>query len=1037
MKISDLSMYRPVAAIVLSLLLMLFGVVGYNELAVREMPDIESPVVSIGTPYRGSASSIVESQITKPIEDELSGIDGIDYIWSSSWDGWSGITITFKQGSDMLAAVSDVRDAVSRARNRLPDDVDEPVVRKNDSEEAPFMWLNLTATLQDRVELSDFAQRILIERLSLLPGVSAVNTSGLVERVMYVELDPTAMAGRGLTTNDVIDALNRENLQLPAGYVRNDSLNIVVRMERMYQQADDFAKLQIANFSGDHVTLSDIADIYVGAKKDTTTFKSNGVDSMGLGIVAMSQANPLEVADMVKAELAELQRFLPAGAELTVDYDSTVFIRQAISEVYSTLLICALLVVAVLYLFLGRLSATIIPAVTVPVSLVAAFSVAYLFGYSINLVTLMALILAIGLVVDDAIVVVENIIRHRAAGEPPLVAAFRGAKELNFAVIATTVVLVMVFLPLVFMQGKIGDLFTEFAVLLSAAVIFSSLVALTLAPVMAGKLFEKNPNQATWMSRSVGRAMTALQQSYAKLLTRIINYKFSAVAVVALCMWLLVWAYQQQQPAFAPKEDRGVVNVYVGGVEATSYQRMVKSMAEIEQRLLPMMADDGPIETLNYSAPAFGSWADHQGFFIVRLKDWSERSQNAAEVVEMIREAAHDVPDVKVYPYQPSFGGSMGEPVQFVLQGDDYSQLYQYALELEQQAKDSGLMHGVQLDYNPTTPEILLQVNRLAARELGISVNDIASTLEVLLGGRAQTRFEEFGEEYDVYLKADESHFQSPSDLSKVYLRSDTGALVSLDTLVEAKDVASARGLFHYQRKKSINLKANLSDNISLGEALTFLNQASSEILPSGYTVDYAGESKEFYDNQREIWLLFALALLVCYLVLAAQFESFISPAIVMLTVPLGLLGGLLGLLITGESFNIYSQLGLLMLIGMATKNGILIVEFANQLRDQGLAVKQAIIKASTNRLRPIIMTAMTTLLGAVPMLLATGAGSETRFAIGIVIFSGMLLATFVTLFVVPCLYHLLGALSGSPEARAEQLKQQLQAPSLLSNSDN
>lgn len=539
------------------------------------------------------------------------------------------------------------------------------------------------------------------------------------------------------------------------------------------------------------------------------------------------------------------------------------------------------------------------------------------------------------------------------------------------------------------------------------------------------------------MSRSVGRAMTALQQAYATLLTRVINFKFSALAVVALCMGLLVWAYQQQQPAFAPKEDRGVVNVYVGGVEATSYQRMVKSMAEIEQRLLPMMSDDGPIETLNYSAPAFGSWADHQGFFIVRLKDWSERSQDAAEVVEMIRDAAHDVADVKVYPYQPSFGGRMGEPVQFVLQGDDYSQLYQYALELEQQAKDSGLMHGVQLDYNPTTPEILLHVNRLAARELGISVNDIASTLEVLLGGRAQTRFEEFGEEYDVYLKADENQFQSPSDLSKVYLRSDNGALVSLDTLVEAQDVASARGLFHYQRKKSINLKANLSDNVSLGEALSFLNQASSEILPSGYTVDYAGESKEFYDNQREIWLLFALALLVCYLVLAAQFESFISPAIVMLTVPLGLLGGLLGLLITGESFNIYSQLGLLMLIGMATKNGILIVEFANQLRDQGLAVKEAIIKAATNRLRPIIMTAMTTLLGAVPMLLATGAGAETRFAIGIVIFSGMLLATLVTLFVVPCLYHLLGGLSGSPEARADQLNQQLKAPSLLTSNDN
>ncbi|GGB02093.1 efflux RND transporter permease subunit [Agarivorans gilvus] len=1036
MKISDLSMYRPVAAIVLSLLLMLFGLVAYTELPVREMPDIESPVVSIGTPYRGSASSIVESQITKPLEDELSGIDGIDYIWSSSWDGWSGITITFKQGHNMLEAVSDVRDAVSRARGRLPDDVDEPIVRKSDSEEAPFMWLNLTTSMQDRVELSDFAERILIERLSLLPGVSAVNTSGLVERVMYIELDPTAMAGRGLTTNDVLTALNQENLQLPAGYVRNDSLNIVVRVARMYQQAEDFARLQIANVAGDHVTLDDIAHIYVGAKKDTTTFKSNGVDSMGLGIVAMSKANPLDVADTVSAELERLQRFLPEGAALTVDYDSTVFIRQAISEVYSTLAICAVLVVLVLYLFLGRISATLIPAITVPVSLIAAFSAAYWFGYSINLITLMALILAIGLVVDDAIVVVENIIRHRAAGEPPLVAAFRGAKELNFAVIATTIVLVMVFLPLLFMQGKMGDLFAEFAVLLSAAVIFSSLVALTLAPVMAGKLFEKDPTKTTWLNRSVGRAMTRLEKAYTQLLHQMIDYKLSAVVFVGACLLALMWAYQQQQTAFAPKEDRGVVNVYVGGEEATSYPRMLESMAAIEQRLLPMMAEDGPIATLNYSAPAFGSWADHQGFFIVRLKDWSEREQNAAEVVEMIRQAAHDVSDVKVYPYQPSFGGRAGEPVQFVLQGDDYQQLYHYAQELEQQANASGLMHGVKLDYNPTTPEIVLSVNRLAARELGISVNDIASTLEVLLGGRAQTRFEEFGEEYDVYLKADEQQFQSPSDLSKVYLRSDSGNLVSLDSLVSAKQEASARGLFHYQRKKSISLKANLSDQVSLGEALSFLNQASAQMLPSGYTVDYAGESKEFYDNQRELWLLFALALLVCYLVLAAQFESFISPAIVMLTVPLGLLGGLLGLLITGETLNIYSQLGLLMLIGMATKNGILIVEFANQLRDRGLPVKQAILTAAGNRLRPIVMTTLTTVLGALPMLLATGAGAETRFAIGVVIFSGMLLASLVTLFVVPCLYNLLGGLSGSPEARAEQLKQQLDAPSLLEKAE-
>lgn len=1024
MRISDIAMYRPVSAVVLSLLLILFGVVGYSMLPVREMPDIDNPVISIGTPYRGSASSIVESQITKPIEDQLSGIDGIDYIWSSSWDGWSGITITFKQGHDMLQAISDVRDAVGRARNRLPDDIDEPVVRKNDDQAGPILWLKLTAQLQDRVELSDYTQRVLVERLSMLPGVSSVNTSGLVERVMYIELDPVAMAGRGLTTQDVIQALGRENLELPAGYVRNDSLNVVVRMERLYQGEQDFKHLKVAEYNDDIVLLGDIADIYIGAKKDTTTFKSNGVDNMGLGIVPMSQANPLDVVDAVTNELEYLRRFLPEGASLEVDYDSTVFIRTAIFEVYQTLFICAVLVIAVLYLFLGRLSATIIPAVAVPISLIAAFSVAYLLGYSINLITLMALVLAIGLVVDDAIVVVENIIRHRQLGENALVAAFKGTKELNFAVIATTAVLVMVFLPLLFLQGKIGDMFAEFAVLLSASVVFSSIVALTLTPVMAGKIFEKEIGRPALVCRWVDQAMIALRRHYRSVLTKQLRHKWLAPLLLALCFAGLYYSYGQQRSEFSPREDRSVVNVYIGGLEATSYDRMLISMQAIEDRLLPLL--DGPVQSLNWSAPAFGSWADHQGFVILVLKDWNEREENAADVVEMVRELTLDVTDVQIHPYQPGFGGGMGEPVQFVLQGDDYDEIFVYAKQLEELARQSEFMRDPKLDYNPSTPEMLVHVNRSVAQQLNVSMDAIGNTLEVLLGGHSQTRFSERGEEYDVYLRADEEHFQSPSDFAKVYVRSENGALVSLANLIEVEEVASARGLFHYQRKKSINLKANLADGATLGQALEYLNEQAEQILPTGFTYAYAGESKDYYDNQREIGLLFLMSLLVCYLVLAAQFESFVSPSIVMLTVPLALLGGLVGLLISDESFNIYSQLGMLMLIGMATKNGILIVEFANQLRDQGQDTLNAIVNAAEQRLRPILMTALTTLLGSVPMLLASGAGSETRFAVGVVIFSGMALATLVTLFVIPGLYALIGGLSSSPEAREKLLKEQL-----------
>ncbi|WP_354624340.1 efflux RND transporter permease subunit [Psychromonas sp. MME2] len=1028
MRISDFAMYRPISAIVLSILLVLFGMVGFDLLPVREMPDIESPIVSIGTPYRGSASSIVETQITKPIENELSGIDGIDYIWSSSWDGWSGINIAFKQGHDMIEAVSDVRDAVNRARNRLPDDVDEPVVRKNDSDGAPMMWLNLTSSKIDRVALSDYAERVLVERLSLLPGVSTINMSGGVERVLYIELNPIELAARGLTTNDITHALQEENIQLPAGYVRNDSLNLVVRMERLYQHAEDFYNLKVTEIGGSAVFLSDVANIYVGAKQETTTFKANNIDSLGLGIIAMSQANPLDVSKAVKQELTHLQNFLPEGTTLQVDYDSTVFIDAAIKEVYQTLLITALLVIAVLYLFLGRLATTIIPALTVPISLVAAFSVAYLFGYSINLVTLMALILAIGLVVDDAIVVVENIIRHRQLGESPMIAAFKGAKELNFAVIATTVVLVMVFLPLIFMDGKIGELFTEFAVLLSAAIIISSILALTIVPVLAEKilaspLYSAQPSK---LCAIIDKAMLVLGRLYRLTLHFLLKRHYLSFMVMLLCFVALFYSYQAQQLALAPTEDRGVINIYVGGTEATSYDRMIKSMEQINSKLLPLATDDGPIDSLNYSAPAFGSWADHQGYFIIRLKDWADRTMSAASVVDKIRSLTHDITDVQVHPYVPGMGGNSSEPVAFVVQGEDYDALYTYALALQRDAEQSGLMDGVKLDYNPTTPEIIVHVNRLVARELGISVSEIATALEVFLGGQSQTRFEERGEEYDVYLKANERYFNAANDLSKIYLRSKEGTLVSLDTLITTEERASARGLFHFQKKKAITLKASLINDASLGEALEYLNGQANKLLPTGYTYDYSGESKSYYDNQREVWLLFVMALFVCYLVLAAQFESFVSPAVVMLTVPIGLLGGLLAVLLAGETFNLYSQLAMLMLIGMATKNGILIVEFANQLRGQGQRVKEAVINAAEQRLRPILMTTITTLLGAVPMLIASGSGAETRFAVGVVLFGGMLLATLVTLFIVPSLYSLVGHLSHSPQVRVDALDKAL-----------
>ncbi|KFZ39279.1 multidrug transporter AcrB [Shewanella mangrovi] len=1030
MLLSDVSVKRPIVAIVLSLLLCVFGIVSFSKLSVREMPDVENPVVSIRTSYSGASAAIMESQVTKNIEDQLTGISGIDQITSVSRNGSSRITVNFKIGWNIMEGVSDVRDAVSRAQRRLPEEADDPIVYKDNGSGRPAIYIRLRSSEMDRTQLTDYSRRVLEDKFNLISGVSSINISGGLTQVMYIKLKPEAMAGRQITVSDVITALNNENLESPGGQIRNDATTMTVRTARLYLQPDDFDYMQIRTASdGTPVYLKDIADVYIGAQNENSTYRSNGVSNVSLGVVPQSDANPLEVAKGVRAQVDAMQKFLPKGTSLAIDYDSTVFIDQAIDEVYSTLYITGGLVILVLYVFIGQARATLIPAVTVPVSLISAFMAAYFFGFSINLLTLMALILAIGLVVDDAIVVVENIFHHIERGEPPLLAAYKGTREVGFAVIATTAVLVMVFLPISFMEGMVGLLFTEFSVLLAVSVVFSSIVALTLTPVLASKLLKPH-QQPNALNRVLDCIFSKLESYYRRGVRYCVKHKFAAPIVILACIGGSYLLMQQVPAQLAPAEDRGVVYAFVRGAEGTSYNRMSGNMDIIQQRLMPMLGK-GVLKSFSLETPAFGGASGDQiGFVIMRLENWKDRDVNAAQALEMISNALKDIPDVMIRPMLPGFRGRSSEAVQFVIGGSDYKELYKWAQLLQSEANASGIITGADLNYAETTPELMVRVDRQRAAELGVSVSDVSDTLEVMLGGRRQTTYVERGEEYDVYLRGDENHFNSMTDMSKIYVRTRSGQLVTLDSVAHVQEEASAQRLSHTDKKKSITLSANVANGHTLGEALNYLDNLVVEKLPGDISVSYSGESKDYKENQNSIFIVFGLALLVAYLVLAAQFESFINPLVVMFTVPMGVFGGFLGLWFTHQGINIYSQIGMIMLIGMVTKNGILIVEFANQLRDRGLAFEQAIIDASARRLRPILMTAFTTLVGAVPLIFSTGAGAESRISVGTVVFFGMAFATLITLFVIPAMYRLLSYGTKSPGWVEQQLNDALASQS-------
>lgn len=1019
MWLSDTSVTRPVFATVVSLLLIAFGLVAFDRLPLREYPDIDPPIVSISTNYSGAAATIVEARVTQVIENRISGVEGIKYISSSSEDGRSRITIEFDVNRDIEAAANDLRDRVSRVLDNLPEEADPPEVQKSDSSDDVIFWLALTSERMSSLELTDYARRYLEDRFSILPGVASVRIGGGLDYSMRVWIDRKALAARKLTVTDIESALRSENVELPAGDIESVDRQFTVRLQRTYRTPEDFRNLVIANGDNGYlVRLGDVATVEKAPVEDRTMFRGNGKSMVGLGIIKQSKANTIAVVDAVKAEAEYFAQNLPEGVKLEQSYDTSVFIRSSIHEVYVTLGIAVILVVLVIYAFLGSVRATLIPAVTLPVSLIATSILLYAFDYSVNLLTLLAVVVAIGLVVDDAIVVLENIYRRMEEGETPLVAAYHGTRQVGFAVLATTIVLVAIFVPITFLEGDLGRLFSEFAMTVAVAVLFSMLVALTLCPMLASKILKSSSHNP--VAALVDRAFNKVKDGYAAIIVKILSRASLMVAMVVVFFGILAgsgWLYTQIKSEYAPKEDRGVFIVNVTGPEGASFSYMKEYMEEIEKRLLTYV-ESGEVKRVIMRAPGgFGSAAFNSGVFIVLLNDWGQR-RSAFDIMDEVRGKLSDLSGVRINTVmRQGFGGGASRPVQFVIGGGTYDELAKWRdiIVAKINENNPGFV-GIDSDYKETKPQLNIVIDKNRAGDLGVSVTDIGRTLETMLGSRRVTTYIEEGEEYDVIIEGTRDAQRTPSDIQNIYVRSDkSGQLIPLSSLVKIEEFADSNSLNRYNRIRSITLTAGLEDDYTLGEALKHLEGLVREHLPETAVMDYKGESLNLKRSGGSLYFVFMLGLAVVFLVLAAQFESFVHPLVIMLTVPLAIAGALGGLWWMDNSLNVYTQIGLIALVGLASKNGILIVEFINQLRDQGVEFKKAVVEASALRLRPIIMTSVTAVAGAIPLVLASGAGAETRIAIGIVIAFGVAAATIFTIFIIPVAYTLLARGTGSP----------------------
>jgi len=1003
MQLPELSVRRPVFATVLSLLILLVGAVAFNSLSVREYPQIDEPNVTVSTRFGGASSEVVESQVTKPLEDSLAGIEGVDIITSISRQESSQITVRFKLNRDPDRAASDVRDKVSRVRQRLPQGIDEPVIAKIEADASPVVWLALSSDVHTPLQLSDFANRIAKPLLQTAPGAADVRIFGERRYAMRIWIDPDRLAAYRLTVQDVEDALRRSNLELPAGRIESIQREFNVTAATDLQTPEQFRAVALRTVNGQTIRLGDVARVMEGPQEERTSVRYNSRDAIALGVIRQATANPLALSAGVYALLDRVRADLPLGVQIEVANDNSIFIDRSIKAVYTTIAEAVVLVALVIFVFLRTLRASLIALVTIPVSLIGTFALMALFGFSINTLTLLAMVLAIGLVVDDAIVVLENVYRYIEQGMKPFEAAIRGAREVGFAVIAMTLTLAAVYAPLAFTPGRTGRLFTEFALALAGAVLVSGFVALTLTPMMCSKLLRHNPSPGRF-DRGMERVLNAITWGYAQALAWTLGARWLVVGVMlasALGSGALLQSTKQE---LAPMEDRGVVIASINGPDGATLAYTQRYAESIER-----IAADYP--ELDRIFSISGNPTVAQGIVILRGKPWEERERSTQQMAREIGPRVAALPGVSAFASTPpSLGqGFRSRPVSYVIvTSDSYQNLSRVVRTFQDELAKNPSFIQVDTDLRLNKPEIRLDVDRERAADMGVSVDAIARTVETLLGGRSVTRFKRDGEQYDVVVQTESAQRSTPEDIDRLFVRGRGGAMIPLASLVATREVVVPRDLNHFAQRRSATITANLAPEFSLGEALDFMDATARDILPEGYTTALNGESREFRSSSGSLAIVFGLSLLFIYLVLAAQFESFVDPLIILLSVPLSMLGALLALKLSGGTLNVFSQIGLITLVGLITKHGILIVEFANQLREQGVDQFEAVRRSAALRLRPILMTTGAMVLGAIPLALATGAGAESRQQIGWVIVGGMSLGTLLTVFVVPTVYTLL-----------------------------
>ena len=1055
MRISQICIERPVLATVMSLVIALFGILALQRLPNRYLPNVDPPVVSVTTIFPGAAPEVVETSVTDVIEDQVNGIEGVKQVTSLSREQVSIITVEFELSRDLEAAANDVRDRVARARRDLPSEVDEPVVAKQDSDASPVFWMALFGAGFDQVSLTQIAETQVVDRLSKLPGVASVVIAGERRYSMRIWLDNHRLNSQEINVADVAEALRRENVDIPSGRMESVDAEFTVRSMGELRTVGEFENLIVKNVGTRPVRLSDVARVEVGPESARKLVRFNGKPGVGLGVVKTSSSNIIDVADAIRAELEVIRAELPAGAELVIAYDSSRFIRQAITDVTWTIFEAALLVILVIYVFLRSMRATLVPAVAIPVSILGAFAFLYALDFTLNTLTLMGVTLAIGLVVDDAIVVLENIARWVEEGTPPMEAARRGMAEISFAVVAATVAAVAVFLPLTFLTDQTGRLFREFAVTVAAALLVSGFVAITLSPALCARVLRERGagHQETGLKKKLGELFDRLSAAYGRLLQPVLRRPglwvagaFAWVALgVVLATGIRVGDFDLVAPIpeeLIPKSDRSVFFAVTVAPEGSTIDYTDRYQYQVEQIFLaqPEIQRVFSIVALGLGTPGFVN----RGLVIGILSDPWERERSAEGLIKDLRPELSAVAGIQVYTQTPpAIGGFLSSPVAFVIEGQSLEALSEYADEIKSALGDvPGFMHSTH-NLALNKPQLEIQIDRERASDLGVSVRDVATTLQILMGGMDLSTFKLGGETYDVMVQVDRSDRDDPRDMLNFTVYGNSGNLISLSSVIRQKETIAPREIPHYNRRRSVTVSSNLTDDgvLSQGQAIAVAERVAREVLPdSGYKIRWTGEAEKFLESGNAIAFAYGLAVIVVFLVLAAQFESFIHPITILVAVALSFTGALVGLKLVSElgergwtdlpgTLNLFSKIGLVMLVGLVTKNSILIVEFANQLRERGLGVREAVEQSARTRFRPILMTALATMMGILPIALGRGAGGDARAPLGIAVVGGMFFSTILTFFIVPATYVVIDRATNALRGRARPAVSEPSAP--------